>query len=71
MRRRSANAGGRSVRASVSVSRPPATTLPLTVQVQAPAGTAPAGTHKIYFEVKVVGEPEDVTREVATFIIPE
>jgi len=50
---------------------PPATTLPLTVQVQAPAGTAPAGTHKIYFEVKVVGEPEDVTREVATFIIPE
>lgn len=50
---------------------PPATTLPLTVQVQAPAGTAPAGTHKIYFEVKVVGEPENVTRELATFIIPE
>jgi len=26
---------------------------------------------KIYFEIKVVDEPENVTRELATFIMPE
>jgi cytochrome c oxidase accessory protein FixG len=50
---------------------PAVSIFPLTVQVRVPAGAVDAGTHKIYFEIKVVDEPENVTRELATFIMPE
>ncbi|NMG45809.1 cytochrome c oxidase accessory protein CcoG [Aromatoleum toluvorans] len=48
----------------------PATTESLTVQVQVPPEAATPGSHEIYFDVGVPGDPGVTVREHTTFLLP-
>ncbi|AYH45028.1 cytochrome c oxidase accessory protein CcoG [Azoarcus sp. DN11] len=48
----------------------PATTESLTVQVQVPPEAATPGSHEIYFDVGVSGDPGVTVREHTTFLLP-